>query len=260
MARYPSTSEAIDDVDEFKDAIWRRTKYRLETDEETPLGGLNPYHKHFNNSGTKFFRMILDHLHIKKSDRILEVGCGTGRIAFPFIKHLGKNYSGFDNNSHFIEHCHTVDGNFQHLDVFHEDWNQSGGIDPNIVEFPYRDRQFHVVFSVAVFNHFRLQWFEHYLSEMTRVLMKGGKLFFTLIIANEPKEKSLPFQFLHRTETEWFDYNDYQLYNIAFSEKHVRRALIKQGLMLVEPIKYGGWNKSPLAITGHDVIIANKRK
>lgn len=239
----------------------RRVSYRLEEGEETPLGGLNPYHKYYAESGIQFFRMILEHLRITKSDRVLEIGCGTGRISAPFIKHLGKNYQGFDNNRHFIEHCQTLGNNFEHLDVFHDDWNPSGSIDPLQARFPYRDKQFSAVFSVVVFNHFRASWFQHYLAEAARVLSKGGKFFATLVVASEPKEeKPPPFQFHHRTEIEWFDYKDSPLYNVAFPEQFVRRSLIKQGLMLNEPIRYGGWNKSPLALVGYDVIIANKRK
>jgi SAM-dependent methyltransferase len=125
MARDSITQEP-DGIDEFRNAIERRIGYRLGTDEKTPLGGLNPYHRHYEESGKQFFRLILDHLHIKKSDKVLEIGCGTGRVSVPFIKHLGKNYRGFDNNKLFIDHCRTVGDNFDHLDVFHDDWNPLG--------------------------------------------------------------------------------------------------------------------------------------
>jgi|19_taG_2_1085344.scaffolds.fasta_scaffold00473_2 SAM-dependent methyltransferase len=261
MARDQSTPTPKG-VDKFKNAIWRRTQYRLGTDEEIPLGGLNPYHKYYEESGLQLFRLILDHLRITKTDKVLEIGCGTGRIAAPFIKHIGNNYIGFDNNKHFINHCQTMGSNFSHHDIFHEDWNPDGKIDPLQFKFPYQDRQFTVVFSIAVFNHFRLSWLEHYLSEIARVLSKGGRLFCTLIIAAEPRQEITvpPFQFFHRTENEWYDYKDQQLYNIAFMEQPIRRTLIKNGLMLNDPIKRGRWNKSPLAITGHDVLIAHKRK
>jgi len=259
MARDQGTPPA-EDVDKFRDAVQRRISYRLEHD-ETPVGGLNPYHRYYTESGIAAFRLILDHLHLTKTDKVLEVGCGTGRVSVPFIKHLDKNYHAFDNNLCFIEYCRTLGGNFTYLDVFHDDWNPAGTIDPLQVEFPYRSRQFSAVFSMVVFNHFRYTWFEHYCSEISRVLTKGGKFFTTLIVAKEPQEeKQPPFQFKHRTDTEWYDYRDAPLYNIAFPEILIRRALIKHGLMIAEPIRYGSWNKSPLALSGFDVVMAHKRK
>lgn len=262
MARNQSTPQTVDDVDRYKDAIQRRIKYRLEDDEETPLGGLNPYHDYYGKSGVEIFRLILNHLRVTKSDRVLEIGCGTGRIAAPFIKHLGNNYHGFDNNNYFVDYCRTLGPNFQHVDILHEDWNPGGKIDASQVRLPYNDRQFTVVFSFAVFNHLRLNWVQHYLEEISRVLVRGGRIFITLVLATEPKERreSPPFQFSHRDQFEWYDYKNHPLYNIAFQEKEIRRSCISNGLMITEPIRYGAWNKSPLAINGHDVIIAHKRK
>jgi SAM-dependent methyltransferase len=252
-----STTAAVE-TDKFKEAMQRRISYRLEED-ETPVGGLNPQHRYYAESGLQFFRLVLDHLKINKIDRVLEIGCGTGRVSAPFVKHLGKNYHGFDINRCFVEYCRTLGNNFKYVDVFHDDWNPEGKIDPSQVEFPYRSRQFSAVFAVAVFNHFRFTWFEHYLSEISRVLIKEGRLFMTLVVAKEPVEEGLPpFQFSHRTETEWYDYRDAPLYNVAFPAQLLRRALIKQGLILEEPIRYGGWNKAPVALTGYDVIIAQK--
>lgn len=260
MVRHQSEKTSSDDVDKFRDAMERRLRYKLEKD-ETPVAGLNPYHRYYKESGVEFFRMILEHLNITKSNKVLEIGCGTGRIAVPFINHIGNNYYGFDVNDLYVDYCRTISGNFTHLDVIHEDWNPAGSINPTEVAFPHKNNYFSAVFSIAVFNHFHISWFKRYVAESARVLTKGGKIFFTLIITSEPKsDTGPPFKFNHRTEEEWYDYEDKKLYNVAFPEKLIRRIMIENGLMIQEPIRYGSWNKSPLALSGHDVIIAHKRR
>jgi len=246
-------------IDPFKEAMSRRIGYDF-VDDGTPLGGLNPHNGYYSETGLVLFQKIRDLLQINKSDRVLEVGCGTGRVSTPFAKYIGKNFSGFDVNTKFIDYCHNIGGNFSHIDIFHPDWNPNGKVSPDEVVLPFSFNKFTAIYAVGVFNHLHFRWFQRYIEEFARILPRGGRIFFTLVVAKEPiGRETPPFFFEHRDDIEWYDYRDKPLYNIAFSEQKIRKLLINNRFMISEPIKFGSWNRSPIAITNYDVIVAHKR-
>jgi hypothetical protein len=97
---------------------------------------------------------------------------------------------------------------------------------------------------------------------MARVVKQGGTLFFTCLILNQmsipkiDKKEQPPFKFSHRTTSSWHEYEERQLFNVAIPEVGLRREIMRHKLMVREPIRYGEWCGSPVAITGHDVVIA----
>lgn len=242
---------------------------RVDPDERAPLGGLNPYNSHFNKIGGTFIRLLIEHARLNKKRKILDLGCGTGRLANQFHKFLeGGTYEGLDNNQHFIDYCReTYTGkkfNFIHCDVRHDEYNPDGQIDPIEFTFPYADRTFDLVCAVALFNHFETSWIFRYLSEISRVLNPNGIFFGTFLILNqmsmthiEGRDKH-PFKFDLRTPDSWHEYTERTLFNVAIPEAGLRRHFMKCRLMIREPIRYGEWCSSPVAITGHDVIVAIK--
>jgi len=242
---------------------------RIDPEVKRPLGGINPYSPYFDTIGNSFLKLFIEHARLNKKRRVLDVGCGTGRLAKQFHKFLEHgSYEGFDVNNHFIDYCKdTYKGkrfNFQKCDVRHDEYNPTGIIDPSDFTFPYEDRSFDLAYSVAVFNHFETKWVFRYMAEMTRVLKPNGILFCTFLILNpmsmvaiENKEKH-PFKFDHKTPDSWHEYTNRPLFNVAIPEAGLRRHLLKCKLMTKEPIRYGEWCGSPVAITGHDVVTAIK--
>ena len=74
-----------------------------------PLGGLNPYSEHFTKIGQHFLQLFIDHGRLTKRSKVLEAGCGTGRIAKALEGFLdGGKYQGFDCNKRFTDHCKST--------------------------------------------------------------------------------------------------------------------------------------------------------
>lgn len=241
----------------------------ISKDEKKPLGGLNPYNPHFDRIGTQFHRLLIEHAGLKKHHHILDIGCGTGRLTKPLTTFLEDGiYDGFDVNNRFLNYCRdnykTPNFTFTHCDVKHEEFNPTGTIDPQTFEFPYPDKTFDVVTAIAVFNHFHTSWVFQYVREISRVIKPRGIFLGTILLLNRQSmeyintRKTQPYLFPLRTPESWHDFEQRPLWNVAQPEEGIRRVFIKSNLMLKEPIRYGEWCLSKIALSGPDVILARK--
>lgn len=231
-----------------------------------PFGGINPHSEHFNNIGQQFLRFFIDHGRLTKRSKVLDVGCGTGRIAKALEEFLeGGKYQGFDCNKRFIEHCnksYKKSFKFQHFDLQHDEYNKNGIINPETFKFPYKDNSFDFVTAIAVFNHLNFKTSVNYISEMIRVLRPQGVFFSTFVLLNQRSmeaieaKKEHPFKFTVKEDDGWYEYEKRKFWNVALPEMDIRRVFVNSGMMIKEPIRYGEWCGSPAAITGHDIVAA----
>lgn len=235
---------------------------RFNQNDQKPYGGLNPYSHHFINIGKTFHKLLIEHINLTKSCRLLDVGCGSGRLSLQLENWL--HYVGFDINLHFVSLAQNYSRNIDLFDIHHEEFNPFGSIDPMTFEFPY-STPFDAVIAIAVFNHFRVEWLDNYFKQIARVLKRNGSFFGTFILLNDQSKLDIDtksnhkFTFDHRTDDGWYHTVERPLLNVAISENYIRRKMMENKLSIIEPIRYGEWRQSGLAITGHDVIIAKKR-
>lgn len=235
---------------------------------DAPRGGINPYSPMFDKIGQQFIQFFIDHARLVPNSKTLEIGCGTGRIAKALNGFLNKNkYTGFDNNNRFIEYCleaYPKSFNFDHYDIQHDEYNPDGHISAKNFEFPYDDGTFDFVCAIAVFNHFKYEWAINYIHQISRVLKPQGIFFGTFILLNQRSMESIegreehPFKFDRRDHDSWYEYHNRPLWNVALPEMPIRRSFVNNKMMIKEPIRYGEWQGSPAAITGHDIIVAIK--
>src|SRR5918995_1683501 len=60
----------------------------------------------FVRAGESFFTIFRDHARLRATDRVLDVGCGCGRMARPLTRFLTSGtYDGFDVLPELIDWC-----------------------------------------------------------------------------------------------------------------------------------------------------------
>ena len=122
---------------------------------------------------------------VKAADRVLDVGCGLGRIAWPLSERLGKrgSYTGLDVVKAYTDWCEANLGldperfRFHHADVQTSFYNPGGSIGPGAFVFPWAAASFTLAIATSLFTHLGPDAAAHYLREIARTLAPNGRLF-----------------------------------------------------------------------------------
>jgi SAM-dependent methyltransferase len=136
--------------------------------------------------------------------RVLEIGCGLGRVAFPLRYVLGPegSYEGFEITRAKVEflqeHFERTHPNFRFTwaDVHNTYYNPDGATRAEEYAFPYPAGSFDVVYAASVFTHLLPPAAAHYIAEAARVLRPGGRCvlsFFLLDFYRRGQQRPRPF-------------------------------------------------------------------
>ena len=188
------------------------------------------------------------------SSRVLDVGCGAGRIARVLAPRLRPpgSYDGFDVMTEAIDWCArhyggtSVPFRFVHADIHNALYNPSGTVAAAEYRFPYADESFDLVLATSVFTHLLADTASRYLAEAARVLAPGGVLFTTWFLLRPDASEGAAFRF------ESFDggpaaVDDPALPEaaVAYESGWVQERLAAGGLTLREPPLFGTWAGRP---------------
>ena len=132
------------------------------------------------------------------SSRILDVGCGQGRLAIGLLRVLGEvHYLGIDVDRssiawcrRFIERDHPS-FRFTHCDVYNERYNRRGVRMGDGFRLDVEPGSIDIVYLFSVFSHTTEEDMRTYLKDFRRVLGKGGKVFFTTFVEERVPEISI---------------------------------------------------------------------
>jgi SAM-dependent methyltransferase len=155
----------------------------------------------FQAVGQEFLEHFVGIGGLQPDDRVLDVGCGIGRMARVLVPALRPPgcYCGFDVNAAAIEWCSRryrgtpATFSFRSVDVANGLYNPEGHIAPSEFAFPYPDGQFDLAIATSVFTHLLPDAAARYLSQTARVLRPGGRLFSTWFIAEPGDPATGPF-------------------------------------------------------------------
>jgi SAM-dependent methyltransferase len=219
----------------------------------------------FHRLGKDLLNLLVRYGGLKPDDKVLDIGCGPGRIAIPLTQFLSArgSYDGFDIVEKFIQHCQRVITpsyprfHFQRADIFNTSYNPKGGECEHSFVFPYPDNSFDFVFLTSVFTHLLSDGVENYLSEIHRVLKPGGRCFATYFLLNAESEKCKTFVYLISHGKAAKENNLESA--TAFDESYILKLYSKTGLHIIKPILYGSWSGRKDFTSYQDIIIGVKK-
>jgi SAM-dependent methyltransferase len=190
-----------------------------------------------------------------RATRILDVGCGCGRIARALaqdrrLQELEIRYTGMDIDRACIEWCrrHITPVNhrfsFYHADCSNFSYNPSGSSSTGTFVFPHPDASFDLILLTSVMTHLLERDMVHYLAEVSRMLAPGGVAYASFFLyeslelaASGAARHGIAFPF--RMGNAAVNRQDYPSNAVAYNEPFVRRAAEELGLEIIEPTHYG---------------------
>lgn len=147
----------------------------------------------FRAVGAEFLGHFIRLGGLRPEHRVLDIGCGIGRMAVPLTQYLDVEkgrYSGLDPVEGGIAWCRRFitpvypKFTFQRLDIAHKLYNPQGKISGEALKLPYAERQFDFVIMTSVVTHLPPDEVFVYLSEVARMLKPGGRLFMTAFVVD----------------------------------------------------------------------------
>jgi SAM-dependent methyltransferase len=228
----------------------------------------------------QLFDALVEVSGVRAGERVLDVGCGAGRVAVPLVDHLGPDgsYEGFDRNAGRIAFCNERIAplhprfRFQAVDVFNSE-RQKGTERAGEFSFPYPDEDFDLVFLFSVFTHMLPDGVERYMSEIARVLKPGGRTVITWFLLNHESLRMLEEQRDTRRKSASNAHESALSHDmgvcrvsdrsrpeavVAYQEPFVLTTYAKNGFEVEEPIRYGSWIGREGTLINQDVVLAVK--
>jgi SAM-dependent methyltransferase len=224
----------------------------------------------YRKVGDEFFELFKSIGKVTPQDRILDIGCGIGRMARPFVGFLDSKrgrYDGFDIDRdgirwcavHYLDHPHF---RFQWANIYNKFYNPRGSVQPDEFVFPYADGSFDFAFATSVLTHMYPGSISHYLKEVSRVLAPAGRAMLTAFLWNDESRglvaqgKSIfPFH-----DTGDLVVKDPQIPEeaIAIRQGDWEKWLLDAGLEMAEPVHWGAWCGREKHLSLQDIALVRR--
>jgi len=235
-------------------------------DRLTPPRRMSQYvgHGDFATVGGEFLALIRTHAGLIDTERVLDVGCGIGRMARVLTSVLKPpgSYDGFDVTRSGIEWCQRRYGRqpapfrFTHVDLANDTYNPGGQQTASSFRFPYDDSAFDLVIATSVFTHLLPDDTMNYLAEIGRVLAPGGRLFSTWFIVDPALPAPAPFEHEHRLGVALVADPASPTAAVAYPGEGMAEMFSTAELALKSP-RRGNWGSEGGASL-QDILVANK--
>jgi len=225
----------------------------------------------FLQTGYEFLAHFQNHGGLRPEHRVLDAGCGIGRLAIPLTTYLSKSgsYEGFDIVRPSIKWCSEnitpryPNFRFQHANIWNKMYNPDGQLKAADFRFPYDNREFDFVFLTSVFTHMLRRDVNQYFSEISRVLRPGGRCLITWFLLNNESKRLIEngmssLQFAYPIEDCLTIDPAVPEEAIAYKESDVLEMYQRHGIKLIRPIHYGAWCGRTDYLSYQDICVGRK--
>lgn len=224
----------------------------------------------FRVIGAHLLRLLIAVGGLRATDRVLDVGCGSGRVAVPLMDYLTTGtYDGFDVGREAIAWCERAIAardprfHFHHADLANGAYNAAGATPAAAYTFPYADAAFDFIFLTSVFTHLLPDARDRYLAECARTLAPGGRICASFFLLTPETERAMAAgRAAHQFPVigEGYRASDPTVPEaaVAYDEAAVRARYARCGLRIIEPVWFGTWSGRTEGATHQDVIVAER--
>jgi len=223
----------------------------------------------FREAGQEHLRYFKEFCGLQPHHRVLDLGCGIGRMAVPLTGYLTTgSYEGLDIVPSGIRWCQKNITSrysrfrFQVADIHNKQYNPRGRYKPSEYRFPFPNDDFDLVFLVSVFSHLLPNDMEHYVSEISRILRPGGKCFITLFLLDEEARRGVAagksaLQFVYELPGCWTTDPVTPETAVAYDVSAIE-PVFKRYALFADPVHLGGWSGRSDHFTYADIVTATK--
>ena len=218
----------------------------------------------FRGVGNDLAALLVKTGGLRPADRVLDIGCGVGRVALPLTRYLGADatYDGFDVVKSAIRWCQRnitaghPNFRFHHVKVANTEY-RARGEPASEFRFPFADRSFDFAFATSLFTHLTADEMRRYFAETARVLVPGGRLLATFFLLNDVSVAALSTRDVYHFPfvvgaTRLMDADNPGV-AVAIDETTLLKMASDAGLK-IERVEYGLWSGRQ-GISFQDVVV-----
>jgi len=257
------------------DALCKLTREKIAPDLELPeaewtlQSGPFKSSQHFFDSSFQNFKELLHYTHLDPNYRVLDYGCGLGRIAIPMSAFLDPekgSYCGVDTNAECIKRNQRAfsrysNFRFEHTNIYSKMYNRNGGSIEELLKLDL-GQPFDLAFLFSVFTHVLSNDCDFLLSFLRSKLKPQGEFFSSWFLINDETQKGID-QGISGREFK-YQHGDARIENqevpegaVAYYEEDVLRRFEKAGYSDV-CIHYGMWRGGIDSWVYQDIIVARR--
>jgi ubiquinone/menaquinone biosynthesis C-methylase UbiE len=197
--------------------------------------------------------------YVKKADKVLDLGCGNGRLSELFDG-MEIDYVGIDNSQSLIDKAKNRYPNKKF-------------ITSDIIDLPFTDGEFDIIFFIATFHHIpSLILRQKVIKEVKRVLKPGGILIMTNwnLFNRQHLPNTFKYFILNLVGLTKMDFKDVLVkwkkplvlrYYHAFTKREIARVLKNNDFKIIKNYwsKKGEKDKSTIWFYGRNIVTIAKK-
>ena len=206
--------------------------------------------------GAEFLGHFIRFADLRPNERVLDLGCGIGRMAVPLTQYLSDEgqYDGLDIAASDIAWCQRVitpvyeNFRFHILDIRHPVYNAGGSLDAANITLPFPDASFDLIALVSILTHVGPTVLLNYAHEIARLLAPGGRCFATAFLLNPPARAALRAGLGHiafdpdTIDDVCYAEPEVPLAAVAYHEDFFVEKFLRFGRTRRDPALYGRWS------------------